>query len=89
MLPSFQLQKDANLQVFKAIPEGIAKKDANLQVFPAILEKRADLVKNSCRFAGILKCWAPNKKKHAHMQEFILSRLSEGGLLIKRTPSTR
>ncbi|GIO84471.1 hypothetical protein J25TS5_14030 [Paenibacillus faecis] len=70
MLPSFQLQKDANLQVFKAILEGIAKKDANLQAFPAILEKRAGFVENSCRFAGILKFLPQTRKKHEHMQEF-------------------
>ncbi|WP_334074539.1 MULTISPECIES: hypothetical protein [Paenibacillus] len=47
-----------------------SKKDANLQAFLAILENRADFVENSCRIAGILKILAPNKKKHAHMQEF-------------------
>ncbi|GIO85909.1 hypothetical protein J25TS5_28410 [Paenibacillus faecis] len=55
VLPSFQLQKDANLQVFRPIPAGEDEKDANLQEFPANLEKRADFVKNSCRFAGILR----------------------------------
>ncbi|WP_213506026.1 hypothetical protein [Paenibacillus faecis] len=53
VLPGFQLQKDANLQVFKPDSRGNAKKDANLQAFPAILEKRAGFVENSCRFAGI------------------------------------
>jgi len=55
VLSNFQRQKDANLQVFRPIREGDAEKDANLQAFLAILEKRAGFVKNSCRFAGILK----------------------------------
>ncbi|GIO87987.1 hypothetical protein J25TS5_49190 [Paenibacillus faecis] len=53
VLQSFELQTDANLQVFKPDSRGNAKKDANLQAFPAILEKRAGFVENSCRFAGI------------------------------------
>jgi len=49
---------------------GNAKKDANLQAFPAILEKRASLVQNSCRIAGILKFMFRTRRKHADMQEF-------------------
>ncbi|WP_213509310.1 hypothetical protein [Paenibacillus faecis] len=65
----FQLQKDANLQVFRPDRRGNEKKDANLQAFLAILEKRARFAENSCRFAGIFEFLFRTRKKHAEMQE--------------------
>ena len=77
-LVCFQTSNSKKMQIcryFRPIPVRMRKKCKSAGI-SSDLEKRVGFVENSCRFAGILKLWAPNKKKHAHMQEFYVIRVA-------------